>query len=233
MIDALQSGDIHNTTARVIYDMLPNQDPTKEERYMAKKFNHSFNYGTSPFMITHMINVESINPPYLSITVARAKQMHEKMKLLYHEIPQWWLNIQQELNNSRLLRTPYGRKRRFYGQWGDALFKEAYSYIPQSTVGDHTIGMVQKEIGQEGGLAGIYKQVVKPSNGEVAAINTAHDSVIVECPIAMKDEVMHQVYHLLRRPLLVNGETFTIPVDAEVGERWGELDGIPREVFLK
>jgi DNA polymerase I-like protein with 3'-5' exonuclease and polymerase domains len=231
MIDALQNGDIHNTSGRVLYDLLPDATPTSEQRYLAKKFNHSFNYGTSPMMIAHMVNVESINPPYLSLSVSQARFLHEKMKLLYHEIPAWWLSIQRELSQSRQLRTPYGRRRTFYGPWGDSLFKEAYSYIPQSTVADHTIGAIQPEVGVEGGLLGIYKKLVK-GNREVSILNTAHDSVIVECPEAIRDEIAGECYSLLRRPLLVNGETFTIPVDAEIGYKWGELEKIPRSKFI-
>jgi hypothetical protein len=232
MIDALKSGDIHNTSARVLYDLLPDAIPSGDQRFLAKKFNHSFNYGTSAMMIAHMVNVESINPPYMSITVSQARFLHEKMKLLYHEIPAWWLSTQRELSQSRTLRTPYGRRRTFYGPWGDSLFKEAYSYIPQSTVADHTIGAVQPEVGIDGGLLGIYNKLVRGKTGEVSILNTAHDSVIVECPESIRDEIAHECYHLLRRPLFVNGETFTIPVDAEIGYKWGELDKIPRSKFI-
>jgi DNA polymerase I-like protein with 3'-5' exonuclease and polymerase domains len=229
MIDALANGDIHNTSARVLYDLEPDAIPLSEQRYLAKKFNHSFNYGTSPMMIAHMVNVESINPPYLSLSVAQAKTLHEKMKLLYHEIPRWWLDIQREVSSNRLLKTPYGRERRFYGPIGDSLYKEAYSYIPQSTVADHCIGATQPELGIPGGLLGIYREVVRRGK-DVSILNTAHDSVIVECPVGIQNEITEQCYRLLRRPLLVNGMTFTIPVDGEVGTHWGELEKIPKSV---
>lgn len=229
MIDALRNGDIHTTTARVLYDLNPDELPTKDQRYLAKKFNHSFNYGTSPMMIAHMVNVESINPPYLSITTAQARQLHEKMKLLYHEIPAWWFDVQREIQSSRTLRTPYRRKRTFHGPIGDSLYKEAYSYIPQSTVADHCIGAIQPELGIRGGLLGIYEDFVRTKNS-ISILNTAHDSVIVECDSGIKDEVLEGCYRLLRRPLQINGEVFTIPVDAEIGERWGCLDPVPKEV---
>jgi hypothetical protein len=31
------------------------------------------------------------------------------------------------------------------------------------------------------------------------------------------------------RPLLINNVEFYIPVDGEVGERWGELEKLPKE----
>jgi hypothetical protein len=54
--------------------------------------------------------------------------------------------------------------------------------------------------------------------------NTAHDSVILEVPVEDVGSVVPEVIALLRRPLVIKGEEFTIPVDAEVGERWGELE---------
>jgi len=232
MIHALQTGDIHSTSARVLYDLHPDATPTKDERYMAKKFNHSFNYGTSPMMIAHMVNVESINPPYITLTVAQARILHEKMKLLYHEIPKWWLDIQRELSQTRLLRTPYGRQRSFLGAWGDGLFKEAYSYIPQSTVADHCNGVVQPELGIAGGMLEIYRQFVKPGR-DIKIINTAHDSVILELPRQLESELLEGCYRLLHRPIIVNGERFTIPVDAEVGLAWGELEVIPKDTLSR
>jgi hypothetical protein len=170
-----------------------------------------------------MVNVESINPPYISLTISQAKSLHVKVKQLYFEVTQWWMEIQRELSQTRRLKTPYGRERTFYGQWGESLFKEAYAYIPQSTVADHCLGATQPELGVQGGIRGIYKEVVLP-NPEIKLLNTSHDSLILECPLGLEDEIGPRVYNLLKRPLLVNGEEFTIPVDAEIGERWGEME---------
>jgi DNA polymerase I-like protein with 3'-5' exonuclease and polymerase domains len=40
-------------------------------------------------------------------------------------------------DNNRVLVTPHGRRRQFFNEWGDELFKEAYADIPQGTVSDH------------------------------------------------------------------------------------------------
>jgi hypothetical protein len=41
-----------------------------------------------------------------------------------------------QLSKDRSLINPFGRRRIFMDRWGDELFKEAYSFIPQSTVAD-------------------------------------------------------------------------------------------------
>jgi len=45
----------------------------------------------------------------------------------------------------------------------------------------------------------------------------------VECPISLVDEIAPQVVAQMKRPIIVNGEECNIPVDCEVGERWGEM----------
>ncbi len=111
--------------------------------------------------------------------------------------------------------------------WGDELFKEATAYVPQSTVGDHALGAVQPELGIEGGLLSVYKMF--KSHPEIRVVHTAHDSIMLEVPIGTELEVGGRIYSALHRPLVVNYEELTIPVDCEVGERWGELEKVPRQ----
>lgn len=215
------ANDYHSVSARALFSLPTDQAPTKDQRYLGKKFNHSGNYGTSPMMISHMVNVESINPPYITLSVADAKKLHNRWKELFFEIPIWWESIQRELRQTRTLRTPYGRQRQFNGQWGDALFKEAYAYIPQSTVADHLLGATQPELGIPGGLREIHKALVPKG---LRILNTAHDSVICEVPQGTEKEFHEQIYSFLYRPLIVNGEEIRIPVDSEIGTHWGELE---------
>jgi hypothetical protein len=135
----------------------------------------------------------------------------------------WWAEIDDTLRRTRCLVTPYRRKRMFFGLWNDDLLKEATAYVPQSTVADHMNGAVQPELGIEGGLLEIYRKIVVPSKFEVKMIQTAHDSVVLETPKPLLSEMSEKVVSILKRPLVVNGETFTIPVDCDIyPERWGE-----------
>jgi len=85
-------------------------------------------------------------------------------------------------------------------------------------------GAIQPEVGVRGGCLAIFEDIVLPSKGSIAMCNTAHDSVILEVPVEDVGSVVPEVIALLRRPLVIKGEEFTSPVDAEVGERWGELE---------
>ena len=60
--------------------------------------------------------------------------------------------------------------------------------------------------------------------GVFKIVNQSHDSIVADVPRECVDDVKEPVKLLLQRPLVVNGEEFTIPVDTEIGEVWGELE---------
>lgn len=214
---ALQYGDIHRLTATTFFDK-PEKAVTKDERYIGKRCNHALAYRMSAIRLAEVINKDAATTG-VSITVAQARVFHEKWHDFYH-IKSWWAEIEQRLSTYRSITTVYGRERTFYARWGDELFKEATAYIPQSTVGDHCLGAVQPEIGIEGGLIGVHAWT-KRNCGRV--IQTSHDSVMLEVPVGEARNVAKEIYPLMARPLLINGEQFVIPVEIEIGDRWGEM----------
>ena len=122
--------------------------------------------------------------------------------------------VETTLKATRCLTTPIGRIRQFLGlrPYADnsTVFREAYSYIPQSTVGDNT------------GLAMVYMEHVEP--GLVVA--DGHDAVYTEV-----DDTVESVTHTtellasafdrtLRFP---NGTEVVIPVEYELGYTMGDM----------
>jgi DNA polymerase I-like protein with 3'-5' exonuclease and polymerase domains len=130
------------------------------------------------------------------------------------------MEIEGMLSKGRTITTIYGRKRTFYGRWGDEIFKEATAFIPQSTVADHVYGAIQKELGIKGGLIEIHKWCKR---NDSLLIQTAHDSVVLDIPPNRVNDIAPDVIRLFRRPMVINGHEFTIPVDVKHGDRWGEL----------
>ena len=225
----LAEGDLHSFSACGIFDVpLDLSVPGKakyagvineEQRYVGKKMNHAGNYRTGVTKITEFINKEGI----ISISVADAKRFHSKWLATFN-LQRWWSEIDYIASTSRTMRTVYGFERTFWGIYGDDLKKEMTAFEPQSTVADHMHGAIHPDVGIRGGNIAIYEDIVLPSNGEIAMCNTAHDSVMLEVPTSLVNEVVEQTITLLRRPLVIKGEEFTIPVDAEVGERWKEME---------
>lgn len=223
MKDALMFGDIHSQTARALFDLNNNENPTKDQRFLGKKFNHACNYQMGAIRAAETINKESDKPPFITVTIAEAKILHKKWNE-YYSLRFWWAEIEEKVRRDRVLTTIYQRKRTFYGPVGDHLFKEATAFEPQSTIADHMLGAVQPEVGIDGGIRHIYHKIVGPSKGKIRITNTSHDSIIMEVPIDQITDQGRMVRDYLKRPMIINGEEFTVPVDIKFGERWGELE---------
>lgn len=225
----LRTGDLHSYSATGIFSKnvdlsLEGKEKykgiiSKDERYVGKKFNHAGNYRTTPYKIVEFINKEGL----VTISLADAKRFHLKWLSMFNLL-NWWAEIDALAAGNRTITTVYGFKRRFWGVYGDDLKKEMTAFEPQSTVADHMHGAIQKELGVRGGNLAIYHDIVIPSKKEIVMCNTSHDSVMLEVPSPLAQEIIPQVISLLKRPLMIKGEVFTIPVDAEIGEHWGELE---------
>lgn len=247
MKKALHYGDIHSQTAVALFHQtnvgcdhkwssgtIPDSkicirdDGCKvvilyDERYLGKKSNHASAYGMQPPRQAEVINAESDKPPYITVTVKQTEKMNAAWHS-YYNIKSWWQSIQDELSNTRALTTAYGRRRTFFAAWGNELFKEAYAFKPQSTVADHFNGALHPELGIAGGFLELYRQHVR--KGYYSIINHAHDSVLIHIPKPVPEDLIYEIRSIIERPLIVNGEQFTIPVDGERGERFGELEKI-------
>jgi len=220
MIHSLQNSDIHTDTACVIYNCKPNAI-TKPMRYIGKKSNHALAYREGYLMFTSSVNKESDKPPYVVITNKEGKRITEAWHG-YYNLKQWWSRIEYDLGqNHRTLKTPYGRIRTFFAPWGSELFKEATAFLPQSTAVDHLNGAIQPELGIKGGLIEIRKKFVK--TGACKVVNQSHDSIIVECRSNLANELIEPISKLLYRPMVINNQQFSIPIETELGDRWGEL----------
>lgn len=230
----LQHGDFHRETGQRALNKYTDDEwealesPVRKVlRYTGKRYNHASAYRMGAFRAAEVINKDSDKPPYVTVSIAESKLYYQAWHG-YYNIKPWWDEIEYQLNLTRTLKTPYGRIRYFSNSWGDELFKEATAYVPQSTVADHMNGCVQDELGVEGGVLWVHRKFVEP--GFIKIINQSHDSILCEIPEHDVLELCPQIQKELLRPLVVNGEEFTIPVDCEIGERWGELKEQKRAV---
>ena len=122
-------------------------------------------------------------------------------------LDQW---VQAQLMKDRILTNAFGRKRKFMDRWGYNLFKEAYSWIPQSTIAD--------KLNRDGVLF-IYnnQQWFKP----VELLNQVHDSIVFQIPIDVgiqkHADILHRIKRSLESPILWRLQEFSIPTDLEMG----------------
>lgn len=218
----LLKGDIHTRTAKSILSLPDHITKTtieETQRYTGKKCNHAFNYLMGPERAAEVINKEG----QITVTIKQTKLFRKRYLELY-KISNWWMDVENQLKSTHTLTTPYGFTRRFYGQ-GKEMVKEGVAFLPQSTVADHTYGKVQSPSQTSGGLLEAYRRIIAPSSGEIKIIHSAHDSGMFEFPSTLDVYTLYgEIKQCLMRPMVINGEEFTIPVDGKYGEHWECFD---------
>ena len=193
--------DVHRITAAQNFSV-PVEDVTDEMRTVGKRLRHATNYSAGPGVLAKDIGC----------TMKEAKILLEQFHNICPQLRIWHKEIQNHLYNTRTLCNLLGRTHRFLGQWGDDLFRSAYSYIPQSTVGDLlNIALVR-----------IYNTL---SDITTVALQL-HDAVYVFVKKEDVDKAIVGMRELMIMPLKINehSEEFFIDVDFSCGEYWGELE---------
>lgn len=236
----LKNKDVHTATASVIFDMTEEAvDKHYREngsssiyRYLGKKANHGLTYWMSAERWTEVVNSESEETGII-VSLPQMRVYRDKWTSLYWRIPMWWEEIKAILRTpAKTIYTPYGRKRTFYGIFSDQLVKEAIANVPQSTIADHTLGAIQPELGIEGGILKVRKVFKQYLGREIKLVHTAYDSIMLSVQKSIASEVAPQIYQCMHRPIIINGEECLVPVDGEIGERWGELQKLPKEKLV-
>lgn len=191
--------------------ILDNQSAWKKthalEYYLGKKIGHANNYGMRGQRMSDSLAQEghSIKPSECQALLDKANLLEPEIKNVFHQY------IQFEINNSRILRTPFGRERQFMGlRPNDSNYKilnEAYSYIPQSVVGDNT------------GFAVCYLERTLQAK-ERRIVQEGHDSIVQDIPddINIVWYYLQQTIKAFHRTIKFhNGIEVEIPIEAELG----------------
>jgi hypothetical protein len=199
MITAVEKGvDLHKWTASLMFDK-PIELISKEERKIAKSCNHGLNYdmGIQRFALLQQVSDNVARDWY-----NKYHEAYPGIKNFYHK------ETQHQLRESRTLSNLLGRKRTFLDRWGDELFKAAYDFKPQSTVGH----IISKTLGSS------YK------NKDL--VTQTHDSVLIQEPYKHIKALALNIYWMIKRldiPLFYKGRTFVVETTVEIGFRWGSL----------
>lgn len=191
--------DVHKITAAMMFNVKP-ENVTPQQRTIGKTLRHATNYSAGPAVLANR----------LDCSVNEAKQL---LRLYHAGCPQlqlWHGRIQDELKRTRTLYNLFGRKHYFLDRWGDTLFRSAYSYIPQSTVGD----LMNKA------LVNLYTL----HGQEIDIVLQLHDAIYCLVP---SDNIAHYaqlIKQAMTIPLTHKQETFFIDVDFAVGPSWGDQE---------
>lgn len=211
MIEAFESGtDIHSKTASLIFGGEPTKEAMstevasigggdKSKRFWGKTANHAFNYnlGYKKFSLMY------------EIPENEGKEIRRKYFAAYPGVKKMHRWVKKRLGKNRTLTNMFGRSWMFLSRWGQSLFQQAYSFIPQSTVAD--------KINRHGVNFLYYNQDLF---SEVQLMLQVHDSIWFQIP---KDlgwdrhaEILWNLKKKLEKPLEWHGREFVIPADITI-----------------
>lgn len=219
LIDKL---DLHRLTACWFFNY-PEENiasVTKEERFVGKTGRHMGDYDSGPRrMMQEIQNGARRFHIDVKVSESRARQIlytfHQrtpKIRMVFHR------DIRDTLSSSnRVLTNPFGRRRQFFDRWGDDLWREAYAYIPQSTVGDalkHAMLRIRNRL-------------------PIKIVIEAHDSILCDIPRGHVEEWAGIIREEMEKPIdfsscsLPRG-ILKIPCDIEIGENYKDLKKVKR-----
>jgi len=198
--------DIHRFVAARLFDILP-ADVNSSQRSLGKKIGHGSNYGMAPktFAVTCLDEIG------LRIDEAKAHTLLEGYHELFPGIRKWHKKIESQLHtNNKILETPIGRRRQFFGRLDEDLFREAYAYRPQSTVPD------------------VINHLMLHLFGKTKILLQVHDSLLLEVEHDSVDNIIEIINDLAAWHPVINleGGKLTIPIEIEVGHSWGSMQPI-------
>jgi DNA polymerase-1 len=211
--------DVHWENAKMIFGFdlkhpyLPKEEiyskvvnlsaPMKFFRNLGKTCVHAANYDMGPQMLQVILSREDV---FMDFGTCK------KLLLFYKSsnpfLGEWKRNIREKIQADRTLISSYGRKRQFLGRMNDELYRSAYAFSPQSTVGEVV----------EDGIMRIHSEVP-----ECQILLNVHDEVVVQCLPQDKEVVMKKVKELMEIPIPIHGDILTIPAEFKVGLNWGEM----------
>jgi len=220
MIDAFETGkDVHSLTAGLIFDKPPEEvsradgssslgNGEQSERFWGKKSNHSFNYGLGYKAFALSMEMPEREAKYL---IERYHAVYPNIRNRYHN----W--VQECLSKDRSITNLRGRRQIFRERWGYELFKDAYAFLPQSTVAD---------IINEFGILEVWNN--QNLYGPLELMNQVHDSIMFQIPLSVPWGGHKRMLLALKQALEVeldfHGTKWRIPADFQIGLNMGPFD---------
>jgi uracil-DNA glycosylase family 4 len=205
---AKNNWDVHKMKAAQLYRIDVSQ-VTPEQRRIGKTLRHAVNYSAGPSVLMNK----------LGVSMKEAKDLLQFDRNANPHLEIWHRKIQEELRNTRTLTNLLGRRHRFLDRWpkpgeehNSSLFRSAYSYIPQSTVGD----LLNKSLVR---LYNVYGE-------SIDVVLQLHDAIYCAVPEDEVDRTIEKMRECMLAPLHLGNEEFTIDVDFSVGDTWGTMEEI-------
>jgi DNA polymerase-1 len=178
-------------------------------RDLAKTVGHGYNYSMGPRTLTENVNNRQ---PHLRFTQTTAKDCFRSLDNNLQGLVSWRHRIKSTIRQTRRLKNCFGRQRIFFGRMEDATYREAYAFLPQSSIGDTVnLSLIELERRFDG-------------RTDLQILGQVHDSIFGQCKPDALDFVRSNVVEVLQRelPMSVYGVPLRIPCEFKTGANWKE-----------
>jgi hypothetical protein len=191
---------------------------TMSIRQMSKKANHGLNFreGYRVFALLYELEErESKNIVNRYTCQCSYRDRHHDCKPAYPLIRDWWDRTDEQIRKTRRLTNCFGRTVYFMGQIGNDLFKQAYSFIPQSTTGD-CCEHGRRAMMEDGSLD------FRPAQ----PLAQVHDSLLTQYlsrDFAAMARYCVKLGREYMRPVCDYGEPYRLGTDLKIGFDWANM----------
>lgn len=228
MIEAFESGvDVHSFNASKIFGVSIEEvieeaktkkvDQRKTMRYMGKKVVHASNYDMKGLTFSDNLAKEGI-----FMNASKCNHLLQAYIDRFPGLPRWQAKIKAEVQANRVLYNLFNRPRRFLGIMNDSLYRNAYSFKPQSTVA---------ELLNKGTIKIANDPRLGRNGSDIDLLTTVHDSDLVQLWSKSADELL-QIFLIVQdhmaHTFIHKGRSFSIGLDAKIGYQWA---GKTAEIF--
>lgn len=195
-----------------------------EERDLAKRTVHANNYGMGVKKFSQIIR------KHINIAKLLSTRYHQEFPGIQGTFQ---AGVRKQLEQSRLLWNPFGRRRQFFGRMDEELYRKGYAYIPQSTIADWLdIGCLRLwklwknklEIPEHDPMCKYLD--VREYAGQGLWVEPSiqiHDGLLTQVPANQIRQAIPFIRQVLGFPIHLDDGPLTIPVDIKIGTRWGTL----------
>lgn len=194
----------------------------KDERQVGKTTGHAGNYGIGKNTLAIFLGMP---PNYAEIILAIYHAKFPGIKQGY----QRWIEAQIRRDRTIRLPPPINWEKTFYDLISEELFKAAYSFYPQSTIGALITSAIRS-------LGECFAEINFDNNNVIWTPNhigscgvdiklNSHDAIGISVPDSqdLVKFTVKKMREFMEVPLDIEGEELIIPVDFKIGPSWGEL----------
>jgi len=218
MIESFLSGiDVHSFNASKIFNV-PIEEVIEEHhnnkgsitmRQLGKKVVHASNYAMGSQTFSDNLAKEEIFK-----SQSECKHLLESYSDRFPGLRRWHRSIEEEVQETRILYNLFGRPRRFLAPMNAALFRNAYSYKPQSTVA---------ELLNRGSIKCANDPRLGKKGFDIRLLTTVHDSIVFQfhkSQVHNMEQILMIIKDHLTHTFTYKNRSFTIGLDAKIGTQW-------------